>query len=231
MRKVLIGVFILFCCSLLQAAEKTTPTTWRIQGHLNEACTCDVPCNCNFGKEPSPNHFCWALVSMDIKKGKYGKTNLEGLKFGSASAKNGTVFYIDQRATKAQRDALEAISKAMMAKLVGFYKGIDPAIVEDPQFQFVGIEPTQIVHQVSAKGFKTQLGTMGGFDAENLIGLDGKTPIKLINNWSWNITNNIKAKTGEFHYADKHGNEFDMKDRNANQGLFDWSDKTAIYFR
>src|SRR5437660_5785121 len=82
---------------------------WRISGQLSEACTCSVPCTCNFGEGPSPSHTCWALFSLDIQKGRYGKVDLQGLRFAGAAAANGFVAYLDDRATPAQADALKAI--------------------------------------------------------------------------------------------------------------------------
>ena len=59
----------------------------------------------------------------------------------------------------------------------------------------------------------------------------GKTPVVVENNWSWNIQHGIKGKTKRLHYKDEFGNEFDLTGTNANQGQFDWSDKTPVYFR
>src|SRR5580765_7216647 len=43
--------------------------SWRIEANLSEACTCSVPFPCNFGGAPSPHHFCYAIFSLDIRKG------------------------------------------------------------------------------------------------------------------------------------------------------------------
>ena len=31
-----------------------------------------MPCTCNFGGSPSPNHYCYAIFSLEIQKGHYG---------------------------------------------------------------------------------------------------------------------------------------------------------------
>src|SRR3954454_23130630 len=96
--------------TLAQAAESgADPTPWRISGQLSEACTCSVPCTCNFGQGPSPSHTCWALFSLDIGKGRYGKVDLKGLRLGGAVGPKGIVGYIDDRATPQQAQALQAI--------------------------------------------------------------------------------------------------------------------------
>lgn len=205
--------------------------SWRISGDLSEACTCDVPCACNFGQAPAPHAFCWALASLEIEQGHYGKTKLDGLKLATASAKNGTVWYVSNSATPEQVKALEMITKQIRGKLMDYYRGVDPKILEDPQFKDLGLKKINIVQDMTANSHSIRLGELGGFQSDYLIGIDGKTPIKMMNNWSWNITENIKAKAKRLYYKDEFGNEFDMADRNANQGRFDWSDQTPIYIR
>src|SRR5437660_1455694 len=66
--------------------------TWRIRGILSEACSCSVPCTCNFGARPSPSrsgegppgHGCWTLYSLAIRKGHYGRVKLDGLHLAGA---------------------------------------------------------------------------------------------------------------------------------------------------
>src|SRR5438309_11982638 len=95
-------------CWAAEPAADRTP--WHISGQLSEACTCSVPCTCNFGQGPSPAHTCWALFSLDIRKGQYGKVRLSGLRLAGAAGAKGFVAYIDQRATPEQAQALQAIA-------------------------------------------------------------------------------------------------------------------------
>src|SRR5437762_8116529 len=69
---------------------------WRLRGDLSEACTCSVPCACNFGEGPSPNHFCWALFSLGIEEGSYGDVKLDGLRLAGANGAKGAVMYVDE---------------------------------------------------------------------------------------------------------------------------------------
>src|SRR5215472_12305137 len=55
---------------------------WQIKGSLSEACTCSVPCTCNFGEGPSPHSYCYAVFSYEIKEGSFGGVKLDGLRFG-----------------------------------------------------------------------------------------------------------------------------------------------------
>jgi hypothetical protein len=213
------------------ASPQTAATPWHLSGNLSEACTCSVPCTCNFGADPSPEHFCYALFSLDIAKGNYGKVRLDGLRLAGASAAKGTLWYVDERATQEQGAALEKIADLMHDKLVGFWRGVDPKMLEDPQFNSLGFRRAKIVQQYSANKNLLKLGDAGGFDSDYILGMDGKTPVLVENNWSWNISHGIKGKTNELKYKDEFGNSIDLKGTNANQGKFDWTDKTAIYFR
>lgn len=205
--------------------------TWRIQGDLSEACTCGVPCTCNFGVGPSPHHFCYAVFSLDIQSGRYGDVELDGLHLAAGNAAKGSVWYIDDRATDAQAESLRAIARTIDAKLVAYWKGVDPKIVEDPQFLLLGFKKAKIVQQVGETGNVLQIGDAGRFESDYIVGIDGKTPIVLENNWSWNILHGIKARTRTLVYQDEFGNRIDASSTNANQGRFDWSDRTPLYLR
>ena len=213
------------------AADAGPKTPWRISGDLSEACSCSVPCSCNFGEGPSPQHFCWALFSLGIQKGRYGKTKLDGLRVAGAAGGKGMVAYIDERATPGQAEALKAIVGEIGEKVKAAVAQQDPKAAEDPSMQFLGFKTARIVQEVGPRSHRLVIGDQGGFEGDYIMGLDGKTPVVVENNWSWNIQHGIKGKTKRFSYKDEFGNEFDMSATNANQGKFDWSDKTPIYFR
>jgi hypothetical protein len=204
---------------------------WRISGQLSEACTCSVPCTCNFGEGPSPRHTCWALFSLDIQKGRYGKVDLKGLRFAGAAGGNGFVAYLDDRATPAQTEALKAIVGQIGARFQQLAVAQDPKAADDPSMKFLGFKTVHIQQDVGPKGNRLVIGDQGGFESSYILGIDGKTPVVVENNWSWNIQHGIKGKTKRLQYKDEFGNEFDLTATNANQGQFDWSDKTPVYFR
>lgn len=222
---------ILAWIALPIAATPTSPIPWHITGTLTESCTCDVPCTCNFGGEPSPHSFCYAVIVSTIEKGHYGTTRLDGLMFGAGAGSKGAVFYLDDHATPEQIAAMKVIATHMHDKMVGYYKSLDPKLVEDPAFKLLDFKQTHMVQKITPKGNHVELGTIGGFDVDSLIGMDGKSPIKLLNNFSFNITDNVKGRASRLFYKDEFGNAFDMSKRNANQGKFDWTDQTEIYFR
>lgn len=206
------------------------PGSWRISGNLSEACSCNVPCTCNFGQGASPGNWCWTMFSLDIRKGTYQSTVLDGLHLAAASGPKGFVYYVDDRASPAQSVGLRMIARTIAASS---YRGHNfhpaPEAPLDPGT--LAIQAAHIDQHSGALSSGVSIGGVGGFEANYLIGLDGRTPIRLENNWSFNIRNNIKAKTRRFHYQDRFGNKYDLSNTNSNQGTFDWNDETAVYFR
>jgi hypothetical protein len=118
----------------------TQPTIqpWHFSGDFFESCNCEVLCPCGFGT-PANYDSCDTNHAYHVASGRYGDTTLDGLNFALAtrtpkrmSDGNWIVaIYIDQRATRAQRLALERIAsgeggggfarrKAMTGTLLGF---------------------------------------------------------------------------------------------------------------
>ena len=183
---------------------------WAISGDLSEACTCAVPCTCNFGGHPSPKHYCWSMFSLAIDKGHYGDVKLDGLHLAGAHGRKTAVWYLDDGANPQQTAALKAIA--------GRFHHYN-------RFK-IYFETAHITQEVGDKSNKLEVAGRGGFEADYIIGMDGKTPVVVDNNTTWNMPHAIKGKTKEWRYQDAHGNKFDFKATNSNQGKFDWTDQT-----
>ncbi len=214
----------------IAAAPQSGHDTWRIQGDLSEACTCSVPCPCNFDQGPGPHSFCWAVFSIDIRHGHFNKVKLDGLHLAGANGEKGGVWYVDDQADARQAAALESIARQIMVKFTKANGVADPAQAP-PEMKVLGIRKAHIDQHADAKSNSLHISGVGGFDADYLMGLDGKSPIVVENNASWNITHGIKAKTRKLTYKDDYGNAFDMSETNSNQGKVDWSDQTPVYFK
>lgn len=86
---------------------------WRLEGEWIKNCNCAYGCPCDFNARPT-HGYCKGLVAMNIKKGHFNGTKLDGLKFavtvdfpGALHEGNGTIQpIIDERANPAQREAL-----------------------------------------------------------------------------------------------------------------------------
>lgn len=218
MRRPVVALVVVVALSppvLWAAADATTSGPhWEISGDLSEACSCGVPCTCNFGEGPSPRHYCWTMFALSIDKGRYGDVKLDGLHLAAAHGKKSAVWYIDSRARPEQAVALKAIAAKMTTewKYAAHY------------------EAARIIQEVGDKGNKLEVEGHGGFEADYIVGVDGKTPVLVENNTTWNISKSIKGKTKDFRYRDPYGNKFAFTATNSNQGKYDWTDKTEHYF-
>ena len=90
---------------------------WRVAGQMHEMCSCKFLCPCWFGPAEPDQGWCSGALVFDVERG-----NADGLDLGGRAvvlaadwpgdfwAGDGTArLYIDERATPAQRQALEAI--------------------------------------------------------------------------------------------------------------------------
>lgn len=206
----------LMACILIVSAACVLPGAasphWEIKGRMSEACTCQVPCGCNFHQGPSPHHYCWSIAAFQILSGHYGAVDLSGLRLVRAHGNRSIVWYLDSRSAPSQAAALEAIA----AHISGLPK--------------LRVEKAVISQTMRNHTFQVKIGNLGGFDADTIIGRDGKSPIVVENMTAWNVDHDIKGKTNWLRYRDRSGNQFDLRDTNANQGIFDWTDHTASYF-
>src|ERR1041385_507056 len=67
---------------------------WSAVGTLLEACSCSVPCTCNFGQGPNRS-YCHTVYAYRLKTGSYGGVTLDGLAFGGGEADKGAIGYLD----------------------------------------------------------------------------------------------------------------------------------------
>ncbi len=230
---------------LAHAVDTVFKPTWRIRGILSEACSCTVPCTCNFGARPSPSHSgegppghgCWTLYSLAIRQGHYGRVKLDSLHLAGAKGAKALVYYLDDQATPEQAEALKAIAALMGGRMLETRARGEPKDLDDRSSEFLarkrfaGFKTVPIQQEFGPMGNRLVIGDRGGFESNYIMGIDGKTPVMVENNWSWNIRHGIKGKTKRLQYRDEFGNAFDLTGTNANQGEFDWTDRTPIYFR
>ena len=197
--------------------EASAAKSWKIAGALTEACTCSVPCSCNFGEGPSPHSYCYPFYSYHIRKGNYGDVVLDDLHFGSADLRGGRHMFMDERATPQQREALRVI----MARVVERVSAEDSerkAKELAEEIEYVAIE-----QQYDERKNLLKVAGIGEFAADYVMGLDKSSPVVVRNNTTWRIHDAIKAKTSI--YKVKVGRDtVDTKETNSNQGDFEYSD-------
>ena len=91
-------------------------TKWNFEADYFTFCNCDWGCPCNFNARPTQGN-CHGVGAWRIAKGQFDGTKLDGVVFAAAYFFPGLIekgdglarFYVDRRATKAQREAIETI--------------------------------------------------------------------------------------------------------------------------
>ncbi len=198
--------------------EAAAAKSWKITGALTEACTCAVPCSCNFGEGPSPHSYCYPFYSYHIRKGNYGDVVLDDLHFGSADLRGGRHMFMDERANERQREALRII----MARVVERVSADDS---ERKAKEMAGeIEYVAVEQEYDDRKNHLKVAGIGEFAADYVMGLDKSSPVVVRNNTTWRIHDSIKAKTSVYK-AKIERDVVDTKDTNSNQGDFEYSDQ------
>jgi hypothetical protein len=119
---------------------------WHVAGDWFDVCKCSIPCPCTFAQAPTSGD-CEGVLAYHIRRGHYGVTPLDGLNLLGVGQFEGNIwsgetkaimaFFIDERASVEQREALQLIWSgqaggfpAVFATLIGEMRGIDYAPIE-----------------------------------------------------------------------------------------------------
>jgi hypothetical protein len=200
-----------------QPVEAVAATSWKITGSISEACTCAVPCSCNFGQGPSPHSYCYPFYSYHISKGTYGDIALDDLHFGSADLRSGRYMFIDERASDRQREALRLIMARVIERVpANEAEKKAKEIAEHVRYQAVEQSYDDRKNHLKVEGF-------GEFAADYVMGMDKTSPVVVRNNTTWRVRETIKAKTS-FYRVRLGRDVIDTKDTNSNQADFEYTD-------
>jgi hypothetical protein len=133
MKKIAILALIVATAATLSAAEPAKPSpAWSLNATVIEACSCHMFCPCYFTTKPAPGqagqagheghgaggHYCRFNIVYKVNKGKYGATDLSGVKvwiagdlgddFGDGQTEWAEATF-DPSVTKEQREGMAAI--------------------------------------------------------------------------------------------------------------------------
>ena len=110
-RYIILGLFTFIMFFSVSSVIFAEPK-WSIEGEYFEGCTCNPGCPCLFGSEPTHNKTCKIAGVFRIQKGSYGQYSLDGqtvigiTDLTARPDKNWIVFYIDDKASAVQKNAL-----------------------------------------------------------------------------------------------------------------------------
>ena len=155
----ILGVALSFAL-LLQPSSAESPIT----GRILEACSCMIPCPCNFGQRPSPHDFCEYLAIFEFAGGEFHGVPLARLRLALASDRaNHNIVYVDSKTSERSRDALTTIAGWI--------------------FSLEGKEPTKVLNTTIDLSFEERgmSASLAKGDAKlfarPLIGNDGKSKL------------------------------------------------------
>jgi hypothetical protein len=114
---------------------------WWLKGDWFDVCSCNVPCPCTFAQAPTNNR-CEGVMAYHVREGEYGGVRLERLSVIAIVAFEGNAWaegtkisigiFMDERASGAQRDALQMVFSGqaggfmgIFAQLVGEVRGVE----------------------------------------------------------------------------------------------------------
>jgi len=167
LRTIVVGCAALIALATLSTAKDEAKIPWKLTGQLEEACSCSAACPCWFGSKPT-KMTCGGGQFIFITKGTYGSVKLDGLAVGSMSQSpegkgmmesfgswNFNYYYIDEKGTPEQREALKAIANTVLAG------GASPKT----EFRYV-----PIVRKIDGKEHSISLAKYGTFSGHLIEG-------------------------------------------------------------
>ena len=191
-----------------------------MQGDWVNTCSCEMGCPCLFYSDPTKGS-CDSLDAFHIVKGRYGTVKLDGLNAvmlgkipGNMWKGNWTgALYIDERADKEQRKALETVlggkaggAPAMLASLVSTFKGV----------KYVPIKIDARKHHVTVPNILE-------YQIEPSEGGNKKKPIVVENHpLAPAIGPMNEGKASKSHYSD-YGITFDNTEKDGNWAGFEFT--------
>ena len=159
-----------------EKAESSVPA-WRMKGNMVITDTCGVNCPCLFGLDPHHGS-CRFLGGMKINEGNYGIVSLKGVSWGMLGEFTGsrenqkflyTAYYIDNKASKKQQEAVRSILSGAPFSGLGEQLGIK-------------VVPVMVVVPDSPVGeYKLTLGNLGDMSVMPAVGNDKTSPQKIQN--------------------------------------------------
>ena len=118
--------------------DSTTKTEWHIAGHQVTSCNCAWGCPCQFNALPTYGT-CEALLTLEIERGHFGDTTLDGVKYAEVFHWDGPVHegngwrrvIHDEGSTPEQRAAIEALTDGTQGHpYFEIYSAMAPNVLE-----------------------------------------------------------------------------------------------------
>lgn len=154
-------------------AAEEGQAAWYVRGTVIEGCSCEVACPCAFGNAPTAGH-CSAVVGWHVSSGRFGVVALDGFNVvmsfhspGHTAKGNWKLgWYVDQRATPQQREALTAIFSGKAGGPLAFLSGQLVA-------ERLGVKAARIEYEGAGKRHRMTVSGLGELDITAIEGKGG----------------------------------------------------------
>ena len=198
---------------------------WNLKGGYFENCNCQILCPCVVPGpplEPTEGH-CNVALAFHVEEGDYNGESLAGLNFVIAAHTPGimghggwtTAFYVDERASQPQREAMERILSGEIGGPMAAWMSLTT--------DFRGAKYVTI--DFSAEGMERQVHIPGILDLRVQgirAGRRRRSPLRLTNTGHPVSATLALARGLDSTYTD-HGMEWDNTGKNAHYANFQWS--------
>ena len=210
LKHVLIVSLLMLCAGICLWVEEQGRDA-KIKGRVLEGCSCSVPCPCNFGGAPSPNHFCESVAFFELQTGKIDGVSLKGLRFALAERGGVTgIIYLDSSVSKKQAEAIQRVANWVLS--------LEGTPVKDVLRGTISVDFGMNSMSGSVVGTGTYI------NARPLTGSDGNPSIIVSRPWIFGafpvshaqkgVTERLTVQTAQL--------KFDYSKTNANNGVFEF---------
>lgn len=203
---------------------------WHVAGDWFDVCKCSIPCPCTFAQAPSTGD-CDGVLAYHVRRGHYGDVGLDGLNLLGVGRFTGNIwsgetkatmgFFIDERASEAQRRALWMIwggqaggFPAQFASLIGEMRGIEYVPIQFEIADDLAYWRAEIPGRVVARGEAlTGPMTPPGARVQTLNAPGSETGPGTVATWGTALADSVDA----------FGFTWDWAGRSSKHIPFDWS--------
>ena len=212
--------------------EPTTKTEWHLVGEDIAICNCAWGCPCQFNALPTYG-LCEALVALDIERGRFGDTPLDGVRYAEVFHWDGPVHegngwrrvIHDERSTPAQRAAIEALTDGTQGHAYfEIFSAMAPNVLEP------AVAPIELEYDHEKRVVRLRIGEIAEAQVEPIrnpvTGEEHRARIDLPNGFEYRVAeqgNAVRWRTdaGE-HLAMEHENSY------AHMARVEWSSAGTV---
>ena len=197
---------------------------WRLKGEYFESCNCEVLCPCivrGTTIAPTEGH-CDVALAFHVDEGELDGVQLGGLNFVACNYTPGpmaeggwtSAFYLDERATPEQREALERVLSGDMGGPAERWRAMTT--------NFMGVKYVAIDFLVEGKTHSVSVPGVMDFSVEP-IQIPGRDDAMLLANTGHPVNRDLYLARGTQATYTDHGMTWDNTGKNGHYASFDWS--------